>query len=137
MRKSLLLFSAVTANLSEWSAWGECSSDCGLGTSKRTRECSGNEKVCVIQKIEEFKICDKGACCLEWSEWSGCCLNNAEDRIVKTRVRNGKCDSTFETQSCLQEPLNGIRSDLKEDFEKCAESDITPVHFTKSAFEKL
>ena len=33
--------------------------------------------------------------------------------------------------------LSGIRSDLKEDFEKCAESDITPVHFTKSSFEKL
>ena len=49
----------LLASLSEWNAWGECSSSCGLGTSKRTRECTGNEKICVIQKVEEFKICDK------------------------------------------------------------------------------
>ena len=47
------------ATLTDWSAWAECSSTCGLGTTKRTRECTGNEKICVIQKLEELKICDK------------------------------------------------------------------------------
>ncbi|CAG5110724.1 Oidioi.mRNA.OKI2018_I69.chr2.g5098.t1.cds [Oikopleura dioica] len=136
-KAAIICLSAVSATLTDWSAWAECSSTCGLGTTKRTRECTGNEKICAIQKLEELKICDKGACCLDWSEWSSCCLNNAEDRILRTRARKGKCESTFEAQPCLQEPLNGIRTDLKEDFEICAESDPTPVHFKKSDFEKL
>ena len=62
---------------------------------------------------------------------------NARALLKHNLVSKNRKFSTLVTPKSNIFSLNGIRTDLKEDFEICAESDPTPVHFKKSDFEKL
>eukprot|EP00392_Amoebophrya_sp_AT5.2_P010690 g10755.t1 len=98
----------------KWSAWTECSKECGTGIRSRTRQVveqsgggsSGNncedEDTAEPSYVQE-ELCNTHACDLdcqlsEWSAWSGCskaCRGGHQSRrkehVLVSAVGNGRC----------------------------------------------
>ncbi|XP_051468408.1 adhesion G protein-coupled receptor B1 isoform X9 [Apus apus] len=62
-----------------WSAWGDCTKDCGGGLQTRMRTCKPlpNEGLVCEGVLEEGRLCNRKACNMhgtwdEWSPWSLC-----------------------------------------------------------------
>ena len=58
----------VDGGLSEWSAWGTCSKDCGTGTTARTRTCTnpspqnGGKDCTDLGDKEQTEVCNTLKC---------------------------------------------------------------------------
>ena len=59
---------SVDGGLSEWSAWGTCSKDCGTGTTARTRTCTnpspqnGGKDCTDLGDKEQTEVCNTLKC---------------------------------------------------------------------------
>ena len=82
----------------EWTAWSECSENCGTGSRKRTyniiRKAENGGKVCEVDNqrmedgYEQSEPCNNDpcpvACVGQWSQWSGCnktCGGGTQERF--------------------------------------------------------
>jgi len=89
--------------MSSWSAWGECSQDCGVGVSVRTRnidKAAENGGKSCMASLKEMKDCMNEPCpirdCLwaAWDHWSGCSCTcggglKRRARIIQVAPRAG------------------------------------------------
>eukprot|EP01004_Peranema_trichophorum_P002529 NODE_1581_length_1896_cov_175.363790_g1339_i0.p1 GENE.NODE_1581_length_1896_cov_175.363790_g1339_i0~~NODE_1581_length_1896_cov_175.363790_g1339_i0.p1 ORF type:complete len:386 (-),score=157.57 NODE_1581_length_1896_cov_175.363790_g1339_i0:7-1164(-) len=108
----------VDCAMSEWKAWGACSTSCGGGIQKRSRgvitEASEGGAAC--GSTEESAVCNTQPCpadCVvaDWSAWSACdktCGGGSQQRtrqITFTPRFGGKvCPQTQEVQTCNNAP---------------------------------
>ncbi|PFH35883.1 hypothetical protein BESB_055340 [Besnoitia besnoiti] len=100
--------------VSDWGEWGDCSTTCGEGQSRRHREIlkhpDTNGQKC--PEIEQARVCMKDSCttaCVvsEWSEWGPCgasCGGGERTRkrsIISPPVNGGAlCPSLTEDEVC-------------------------------------
>ena len=104
--------------MSEWSAWSQCSADCGEGRRARTRSILTPAKNGGIScgPAEEWEACNDRPCaqdCVmaEWSQWSQCSADCGEGRRARTRftiapAKNGgiACGPAEEWEACNDRP---------------------------------
>ncbi|XP_071941969.1 semaphorin-5A-like isoform X2 [Antedon mediterranea] len=86
----------------EWSSWGNCSSDCGIGLQKRTRKCIGSE-IC-FGNSSESRECNLAPCknikkAYHWTPWT--IKNLTTDGYVLHRSRVA-CRANVESTSLIR-----------------------------------
>lgn len=89
--------------MSSWSAWGQCSQDCGIGVTVRTRnidKAAENGGKSCMASLKEMKDCENEPCPIRdcqwaaWDHWSGCSCTcggglKRRARIVEVAPRAG------------------------------------------------
>eukprot|EP01012_Entosiphon_sulcatum_P049574 TRINITY_DN6820_c0_g1_i5.p1 TRINITY_DN6820_c0_g1~~TRINITY_DN6820_c0_g1_i5.p1 ORF type:complete len:1020 (+),score=28.13 TRINITY_DN6820_c0_g1_i5:698-3757(+) len=109
----------VDCIVTDWSAWGLCSRDCGTGEQTRTRTISRQDAYGGIpcpSVLSESQKCNEQPCpvdCVlsEWSLWSGCTVacaggTSTRSRAVITAPANGglACGPLEEIKTCNPQP---------------------------------
>ena len=112
----------VNCEVSNWSEWTKCSSECGGGTQTRSRRITtqpiNGGNACPI--LSETRSCNEQACPVDcqvspWSEWTNCdseCGGGKQTRsrsITISAANGGKeCPLLSETKQCNEQycPIN-------------------------------
>ncbi|KAL5009032.1 hypothetical protein ScPMuIL_014613 [Solemya velum] len=104
----------VDCEVTEWSEWGHCSTECGKGISERTRTvskeaaCNGTECPTLLES-NECEVNEVTDCSYEeWGEWSECSENCGKGtqfrkrKLITPKFCGGECEKkdTEETQDC-------------------------------------
>ena len=103
--------------VSPWSAWGECSNDCGGGVQARTRHVTsprtGNGAPC--PELRQEQPCHTHPCGVEavdcevapWSPWSACTAEceggeryRTRDVVTQQSHDGAACGETIQTETC-------------------------------------
>ncbi|XP_065053229.1 protocadherin Fat 4-like isoform X4 [Rhopilema esculentum] len=103
----------VDCTLSQWTAWGKCSANCGQGSQVRTRQVAtpascGGACSSVLSQAQQCTVVQKIDCQLgPWSSWSTCssgCGNGLQQRarsITRQPTACGlPCGNLTETRQC-------------------------------------
>ncbi|XP_033102208.1 semaphorin-5B-like isoform X2 [Anneissia japonica] len=101
----------------EWSDWGNCSADCGVGMKTRTRKCIGSE-IC-FGEPSESRECNTSPCqsikkAYHWTPWT--IKNLTSDGYVLHRSRLS-CRAKVESKSSIR------ISQRREQTQECSFSD--------------
>lgn len=101
--------------LSEWSAWSDCTKECGGGISTRKREWLTRAVDCKVEVLEETQDCNQNCCQIDgnwndWEAWSDCsatCNSGLRTRIRKCNSPAPSCDGAdCDGTDTIFEPCN-------------------------------
>eukprot|EP00929_Paragymnodinium_shiwhaense_P079221 TRINITY_DN4121_c0_g1_i1.p1 TRINITY_DN4121_c0_g1~~TRINITY_DN4121_c0_g1_i1.p1 ORF type:complete len:1714 (-),score=320.65 TRINITY_DN4121_c0_g1_i1:72-5213(-) len=102
----------VDAKWQGWSAWGPCSSSCGVGFQSRHRDMALQPNNCgkaVVGLEDDYRVCNRGECdpdancsLSSWGEWTAC---SATCFGMRQRSRRVAVQASGRGHPCSSEPL--------------------------------
>lgn len=137
----------------DWAEWEKCSTSCGNGVSRRTRERKKYEKdgghVCYGTEDEE-QVCTSSPCpvdCVmgDWSQWTSCSVTCGQGSQLRLRgIRKGPANGGKDCSSILNEtkPCDAAicpvdcQWSLWEPWSKCSRSCSGGIN-SRKRFEKV
>jgi len=94
--------------LSDWTAWDDCSKDCGGGTQTRSRTITSNPSNSPCGALNDSQGCNTQACpcqLSDWTAWGDCSKDcgggtQTRSRTVVSNPSNVECGALTNSQVC-------------------------------------
>ncbi|XP_063687901.1 uncharacterized protein LOC134821158 [Bolinopsis microptera] len=114
--------------VSNWTAWSECSVTCGEGLQLRSRSITQRTDDAPCPTLEDERYCNKKSCAIidehkkckmsQWSPWTACDVECGTGIHIRTRyVKEGfteECPQKQQTKICKRKPCSNDKSERSE-----------------------